>query len=526
MNAMKGGFSGKCIFKKLPLFLTILLFSLPAKGDVKVGKWDLLELSLKNEKIYDNPFQDVLLIGEFTHIPSKSEQKLYGFYDGGTVWKIRFMPDREGEWRYKIYFSDASKKPLEGNFICIPSKIKGPLKIYQKNKIWFSYADGTPFYMFAFEAGEVDVLPELGVLEETLDFLQKYGFNTIVGPHCGLSETPGVGYRAPWVNTGSGFDFSRYDLRFWRNMDKVIFALKKRNMFLIPFNIFGGTNNVPRMPEEEWENFIRYWTARWSGFYNVTFQPISEWEEGFKPEEVLQILSLIRKYDPWKRLISVHSRNYSRKALQIPSSQLYDYFTLQDKLTDRDYWKYGNTMKEIREVAEKPILAQECIWEGNGYQGEAGLDIDNMRRGSWTILLSGAYLSYGDEVTPPREIGERGIHFSNMGTLMKPAGKLYPYLEFMYRVITSLQWWNMKPYFKLEGEKHPICLASEDKSVLLLYLPEGGNVILEGLSGSFEVRFLDPVKCKEEKNARMEVKEGKLPLFSDKEEVFILKKVK
>lgn len=508
------------------LWFLLLSFALSAEGQQKVGKWDLFELSFKNEKIYDNPFQDVSLIGEFTHIQSKSVVKIYGFYDGGTTWKIRFMPDREGEWRYKIYFSDAPAQAKEGSFICVPSQIKGPLKVYRGNKIWFSYADGTPFYMFAFEAGEADVLPELGVLDETLDFLKKYGFNTIVGPHCGLSETPGIGYRCPWVNTGEGFDFSRYDLRFWRNMDKVIFSLKKRNMFLIPFNIFGGTNNVPRMPKEEWENFIMYWTARWAGFYNVTFQPISEWEEGYKPDEVLQILGLIRKYDPWGRLISVHSWDYSKKALQIPRSDLYDYFTLQDKLTDWNYWKYVGTMEEIRKVAVKPILAQECIWEGNGYQQEAGLDVDNLRRGSWTILLSGAYLSYGDEVTPPRKIGERGIHFSNMGTAMKPAGRLYPYLKFMYQVMTSLPWWELSPYLELEGGKHPVCMASKDKSLLLLYLPEGGNAVIKGISGSFQVSYLDPVKGREEKKAKVEAREGKLSLSSDKEQIFIITKTR
>lgn len=514
----------KCSFMIHFMFVFIFFSALNAEGQQKVGKWDLLELSLNNEKIFDNPFRDVSLIGEFTHILSKHSVKIYGFYDGGTVWKIRFMPDREGEWRYKIYFSDFSGKPSEGSFVCVPSKIKGPLRVYLKNKIWLSYADGTPFYMFAFEAGEIDVLPEMGVLEETLNFLQTYGFNTIVGPHCGLSETPGIGYRAPWVNTGEGFDFTRYDLRFWRNMDKVIFALKRKNMFLIPFSIFGGTNNIPKMPREDWENFIKYWTARWAGFYNVTFQPTSEWEEGFKPEEVLQVLSLIRKYDPWARLISIHSWNYSKKAPQIPQSDFYDYFTLQEKLTDWDYWKYVHIMREIREVAEKPILAHECIWEGNGYQQEAGLDVDNMRRGSWTIILSGAYLSYGDEVTPPRKIGERGIHFSNMGTLIKPAGKLYPFLKIIYRVITSLPWWDMKPYFELEGEKHPVSMASYDKSVLLVYLPEGGNVNIKGLSGSLEVKYFDPVKGREEKTTRIEARGGNIFLSSDKEQAFIIKR--
>ncbi|MBC7328682.1 DUF4038 domain-containing protein, partial [bacterium] len=419
---------------------------------------------------------------------------------------------------------DAKDKPYEGSFLCLPSKIKGPLTVYQNNKIWFAYADGTPFYLFVYDLEEADVLAEMGVLEQTLDFVKSFGFNAIVAPHCGFSGVPGIGYRAPWVNTGNGFDFSRYDLRFWRNMDKVIFALKKRNMFLFPANIFGGTNGVPRMPENEWENFIKYWTARWSGFYNVTFQPMTEWEEGYSPEEILRILGMIKRYDPWNRLVSVHSWNYSKKAPEIPRSSLYDYFTLQNKLVDWNYWKYKDVMKEILAVVEKPILAQECIWEGDGYQRDAGLDVDNMRKASWTIVLSGAHLSYADQVTPPRQIGKDGIFFGNWGFLMEPAGKLYPYLKFIYQIISSAPWWNMRPYFELEGN-HSVSLVSLDKSFLIVYLPEGNEVIIKGLSGRFEVKALDPVKCKEERKFSISTtKDGYLSLSSPKEQVFILKK--
>jgi hypothetical protein len=507
------------------LFIFFLIYnSLTSWSQDKkvIGKWELVEFSFKNEKIYDNPFRDVALIGEFRNLKSGRELKIYGFYDGGYIWRIRFMPNEEGEWKYKLYFSDGSTKPIEGSFLCKPSNIRGPLRIYSPNSIWFCTADGSPFFLFAYDMEEADVVAEMGKLEDTLDFVQKFGFNAIVAPHCGFSGIPGIGYRVPWVNTGEGFDFSRYDLRFWRNMDKVLFSLKRRNMYLIPANIFGGTNGVPRMPREEWENFVSYWTARWSGFYNATFQPITEWEEGFRPVEVLEILELIRKYDPWQRLISVHSWNYSKKALEICSSPFYDYFTLQDKLIDWDYHKYKGLMEEIQRVAKKPILAQECIWEGDGYQGEAGLDVANLRKACWTILLSGAHLSYGDQVTPPREIGRNGIFFGNWGKLMEPAGLLYPYLKFMYQVLTSVPWWKMKPNPQIEN-KNVVCLASTDKSVFLVYLPEGGNVVLYSVSGGFEVKYLDPVKCREEKKEKIRAKEKKLVIRVEGEKVLMIR---
>ncbi|MBC7328045.1 DUF5060 domain-containing protein, partial [bacterium] len=80
------------------LFFMLILIGLKSSfttnvGQNRVGKWDLFELSFQNERIYANPFQDVSLIGEFTHEESKKLYKVNGFYDGGLLWKIRFMPD-------------------------------------------------------------------------------------------------------------------------------------------------------------------------------------------------------------------------------------------------------------------------------------------------------------------------------------------------------------------------------------------------------------------------------------------------
>jgi hypothetical protein len=59
----------------------------------------------------------------------------YGFYDGARQWKIRFSPDKEGEWSYKAWFSDHSEKVL-GHFNCISSDKAGRVMINQSNPFW------------------------------------------------------------------------------------------------------------------------------------------------------------------------------------------------------------------------------------------------------------------------------------------------------------------------------------------------------------------------------------------------------
>src|SRR5690349_3307331 len=33
--------------------------------------------------------------------PSGQERSIAGFWDGGSTWRVRAMPDEEGEWRYR-----------------------------------------------------------------------------------------------------------------------------------------------------------------------------------------------------------------------------------------------------------------------------------------------------------------------------------------------------------------------------------------------------------------------------------------
>uniref|UniRef100_UPI00397E6EE6 hypothetical protein n=1 Tax=Salmonella sp. SAL4431 TaxID=3159886 RepID=UPI00397E6EE6 len=80
----------------------------------------------------------------------------------------------------------------------------------------------------------------------------------------------------PWVRIGGNLDFSRFNLTEWQRMDKVLAEMGTRGMVHIPFQWFGGTNNVPKIdtPANE-ELFLRYWVARWSGYWNATYQPIA-----------------------------------------------------------------------------------------------------------------------------------------------------------------------------------------------------------------------------------------------------------
>ena len=70
-----------------------------------VEKWDFFEITF-NGPSSGNPYKEVYLNASFTN--GGSSYNINGFYDGNGTYKIRFMPDAEGEWTYKTRSSAKS----------------------------------------------------------------------------------------------------------------------------------------------------------------------------------------------------------------------------------------------------------------------------------------------------------------------------------------------------------------------------------------------------------------------------------
>lgn len=450
-----------------------------------VGRWDRFETSVTNTRSYANPFTGTTLSATFTS-PSERQVNVEGFHDGGQTWRLRFMPDEIGAWTYTAAFSDGAPG-VSGGFDCVDTGLHGPLQVNPVNRLWFEHTDGTPFYLCAFHLWFVCRLDSRGVLLSTLDWLKSQGFNAVVGPHVVEPETP-----LPWPRTGGTVDFSRFNLIEWQRLDKVLSEMASRGMVLIPFSIMGGTNGVPKIDTSANRDlFLRYWVARWGGFWNATFQPTSEWEEGYGESEMLQIMNRIRELDGGRHLVSTHSVEASTTTIK--QAAAYTYHTVQNKLSEFNPTKY-TTLVSLYNTAPKPILAHECLWEGNLYQTEAGLDMDNMRKGAWVIALSGGQINYADEVIPPRKYQTRevlGPQFSQLGTEMAPYGWLYPYLAVLGGFIRSMPFGNMtlQPALSSTG----MCLA-DSGTRYLTYAPSGGTVTLNltAASGDFQARWLNP----------------------------------
>jgi hypothetical protein len=119
-----------------------------------VGIWMRFEQTFTSAKTYENPLYNVKSFTAAFTSPSGRTLTRSGFWDGGTTWKVRFMPDETGTWRYTTTCSDKENTGLhgiEGSIECVTTK--SPHDIYTKGAIirpkgfyHLSHADGAPFF--------------------------------------------------------------------------------------------------------------------------------------------------------------------------------------------------------------------------------------------------------------------------------------------------------------------------------------------------------------------------------------------
>ena len=110
---------------------------------IVIEKWDYFELSLQ-AKADGNPFQDVSFEADF--INGHRTIRAAGFYDGADTYRVRFMPDVEGQWQYVTHSNVEALHGQRGSFECAsPSADNhGPVRVI--DSIHFAYADGTPYH--------------------------------------------------------------------------------------------------------------------------------------------------------------------------------------------------------------------------------------------------------------------------------------------------------------------------------------------------------------------------------------------
>lgn len=370
-------------------------------------RWGMFEVAVNGPQ-EGNPFTEQVFKGVFTGKNQRVEAE--GFYDGGGVYKVRFMPGFEGEYAYETWgsFPGAASKgsftvtaPGEGNH--------GPVRVV--NQFHFAYEDTAPYYSVGTTCYALAHQPE-NVYRQTLEELDKGYFNKMrfcVFPkhyihnfrdpetfpyegtpvdNSGLCEE-NFSYNVSFE--GNRWDFSRFNPEHFRRIERCITDLMERGMeadiiVMHPYDRWGFS----AMTKEQDDLYWNYVAARFSAFRNVWWSLANEYdllrEKSLADwERYAQILC---EKDPYNHLRGIHN-----------CMAFYDHsrpWITHASLQRQDLYRHVEYTDEYRVRWGKPIVWDEISYEGNIDMGWGNISGQELTRRFWEASLRGGYAGHGE----------------------------------------------------------------------------------------------------------------------------------
>jgi hypothetical protein len=359
---------------------------------VQPEQWGILEVELKGPST-GNPFVDVEFAATFKN--GSDVKKVTGFYDGDGTYRVRFMPDKTGEWQYTTHSNIDELDGKSGTIeVAPPSKGNhGPVKVH--NTFHFAYADGTPYRQLGTTC-YAWTSQEEPLEEQTLRTLAASPFNKIrmcVFPKrytWNQNEPPRYAFEGTPPNK---WDFSRFNPDFFRHLEQRIAQLRDLGIeadiiLLHPYD--EGHWGFDRMPDEVDDRYLRYVVSRLAAFRNVWWSLANEYDFMTEKQESDwdRMIQVVHDADPYHRLTSIHNG----RVLYNHTNPLLTHASIQN----------GSAAEEagravlLRDVYRKPIVLDEIKYEGNIPLRWGNLSAEEMVHRFWECIIAGTYPGHGE----------------------------------------------------------------------------------------------------------------------------------
>jgi hypothetical protein len=448
----------------------------PQSGSAEVKQWGRFERSVPNSRPYADPYRDVTLEVTYTR-PDGTTVPFWGFYDGGNTWKMRFMPDQTGVWRYTARFSDGAPG-AQGSFLCVGSYLPGLISRDEQNPLWFGFRGGKPLLVRSFHVGDRFFAENWDAAKRTafLDWAQGQGYNMLSIGSFFLNrneEGRGKGWKTPTLWP--------LDAAAYRKVETILEELARRRLLVFPFaGFFGRSSNFPQDPTEQ-SLYIKYTMARLGPYWNLLFnvagpEPNLRGRPFLTQQEVHRLGEQIRQFDVFGHLLTVHNP---------PGDDLYrealwtTYGTLQGpKTIDRS--KLSAELLRNHHP-KKPLYAQETLWPGNTF-GHPSYSDEDIRKNAYVILMSATALNFADMN------GSSSSGFSGTLELSERVQSRHDIIKRVWDFFETIPFYRMKPSQNLVSRGY--CLAEVGKEYLI-YLESGGTVDVSVTGGPFQVEWLN-----------------------------------
>ncbi|MEM1070916.1 MAG: DUF4038 domain-containing protein, partial [Planctomycetota bacterium] len=476
-----------------------------ASDDVLTSRgeqWQIIEMRIQSDGPIKNPF-DVEFGAVMTHTDG-DRIRVPGCYDGDGQWMIRFCPPKVGRWSFTVYSSAPRLSGRSGELNIQENQQAwqhGPIQIAKRNPRRFEYADGTPYFLMAFELDWLFALDaendeDIPRTRELVSKVADNGFNQIV--------MNVYAYNAPWGEktkmlpehdfskpnvfpfggTNEKPDFSTLNVEFFQRLDRVIQLLNEKQIAAhLMIYVWNKEVNWPA-PESDADNrFFDYVIRRYQAFPNIVWDISKEALDYGRDDMgyVTRRIDRLRRLDGHGRLLTVHDYRYCDA---FPGKV--DFISIQE-------WQ-PYLQPRMREVAarhsNKPVFNIEhggyekttySIFDGAYTNPETCLDR------TYQCLFAGTYSTYYWQNTS---------WYNVISSPFSLPPENQPHFHY-YKALTKL--FNEFDFTELEPSQESFSppILSNGKDTYLFYLPDyrtGINGRLPELLGKkMKIRWFDPL---------------------------------
>lgn len=489
--------------------------------------WGRFEAQFTSERTYENPVQEVTLRAIFTS-PSGVQRMVDGFWDGDSVWRVRFSPDEVGLWGYATYCSDEENRGLHGlrgSFSCgQPSgttrfERHGGLRL-SDNRRYLIHADGTPFLWIGDTAwnGPLRATPDEWAYYLRERVRQKFTAVQWVATQWLASPTGDI--RGELAYTG--IERIVINPSFFQRLDQQIEATTRAGLLNVPVMLWAAgwrshDENLAdpgfSLPEDQAILLARYMVARWSAHPIVWILPGDSDYRGERAER-------------WKRIgrgvfgdnehapVSLHPGGMQWNGEEFRHEGWLDILGYQSGHGDDDatlnWLVCGPPANDWKQAPARPLINLEPPYENHiSYQSKQRISADMTRRALyWSLLVSPtAGVTYGghgiwgwdDGTAPPVAHPNTGIPLPWQQALTMECAEQTRYLANLFE---SIEWWRLIPAPELlarqpgdQSKARFIAVAkSGNNDLIVAYTPQDREITLNltGFPDDLSAIWFDP----------------------------------
>ncbi len=323
------------------------------------------------------------------------EKTVKGFYAGNGVYKVRFLPEETGIYTWKV----ESALPLEGRICgeeeCV-SAIEHQHGLVQAKGLHFCFEDGTRYVPFGTTVYAM-LNQEDALIEKTLETLEHSPFNKLrlcVFPkHYDYNHNEPPVY--PFEKKDGCWDYHHPCFAFWDRFEGYLKRIRDLGI-QCDLILFHGYDRwgFSKMKKEEVMTYLDYVMRRFSAYPEIWWSMANEYEVlvDFDRQWWYDFADFIHTEDPYGHLLSNHN------FLQFWdfANENITHCSIQDNYVIR--------VPEIQQQYKKPVVFDECCYEGNIQHPWGNISGFELAHRFWTTYAMGGYCTHGETFLSEDEI--------------------------------------------------------------------------------------------------------------------------